>query len=77
MSASGAWALPPADINNSGYPSYFLSSMADQRMQLLEPMAPSKPSYHEAQFADGHHRAPPYTGGDSVPRRAGTPSLKT
>ncbi|MEO6608301.1 MAG: CRTAC1 family protein [Aestuariivirga sp.] len=55
--------IATADINNSGFPSYFLSSMADQRMQLLSDGA-AKPSYKEAQFAMGTSAQRPYAGGD-------------
>ncbi|MDP8998128.1 MAG: CRTAC1 family protein [Pseudomonadota bacterium] len=58
--------IASADINDSGYPSYFLSSMADQRMQLLEDGS-SKPSYHEAQFTMGTSAHKPYVGGDDHP----------
>jgi hypothetical protein len=58
--------IATADINNSGYPSYFLSSMADQRMQLLSD-GPAKPSYKEAQFAMGTTAHRPYAGGDERP----------
>ena len=58
--------IATADINNSGYPSYFLSSMADQRMQLLAD-GPAKPSYKEAQFPMGTTAHMPYAGGDTRP----------
>lgn len=58
--------IASADVNNSGYPSYFLSSMADQRMQMLAEGA-SKPMYHEAQFAMGTSAHRPYAGGDERP----------
>jgi hypothetical protein len=58
--------IATADFNNSGYPSYFLSSMADQRLQLLSD-GPSKPSYKEAQFAMGTTAHRPYAGGDERP----------
>jgi enediyne biosynthesis protein E4 len=55
--------IASADINNSGFPSYFLSSMADQRMQLLSDGS-DKPTYHEAQYAMGTSAQRPYAGGD-------------
>ncbi|MFO1033813.1 MAG: CRTAC1 family protein [Hyphomicrobiales bacterium] len=58
--------IATADITNSGYPSYFLSSMADQRMQLLADGA-AKPTYKEAQFAMGTTAHRPYAGGDERP----------
>jgi hypothetical protein len=58
--------IATADINNSGFPSYFLSSMADQRMQLLANGA-AKPTYKEAQFPMGTTAHKPYAGGDERP----------
>ena len=58
--------IATADINNSGYPSYFLSSMADQRMQLLA-AGPDKPTYKESQFQMGTTAHMPYAGGDTRP----------
>jgi hypothetical protein len=58
--------IATADIGMTGYPSYFLSSMADQRMQLLAD-GPAKPTYKEAQFAMGTTAHRPYTGGDTRP----------
>ncbi len=58
--------IASADFSDSGYPSYFLSSMADQRMQILADGA-NKPSYKEAQFAMGTTAHRPYAGGDSRP----------
>jgi enediyne biosynthesis protein E4 len=58
--------IATADYNGSGYPSYFLSSMADQRMQLLAG-GPTQPTYREAQFDMGTTAHRPYTGGDLRP----------
>jgi len=58
--------IATGDINNSGYPSYFLSSMADQRMQLLANGA-DKPTYKESQFQMGTTAHMPYAGGDTRP----------
>src|SRR5665213_4503913 len=58
--------IASADINDSGYPSYFLSSMADQRMQMLANGA-TKPAYKESQFEMGTTAHRPYTGGDERP----------
>ncbi|MDE2446292.1 MAG: CRTAC1 family protein [Alphaproteobacteria bacterium] len=58
--------IATADFNNSGFPSYFLSSMADQRMQILADGA-AKPAYKEAQFAMGTTAHKPYAGGDERP----------
>jgi enediyne biosynthesis protein E4 len=58
--------IATADFNNSGFPSYFLSSMADQRLQILASGA-AKPTYKEAQFAMGTTAHKPYAGGDERP----------
>ena len=58
--------IASADFNDSGFPSYFLSSMADQRMQLLADGA-AKPAYKESQFAMGTTAHRPYIGGDQRP----------
>ena len=58
--------IATADINDSGYPTYFLSSMADQRMQMPADGG-DKPMYHEAQFAMGTSAHKPYAGGDDRP----------
>jgi hypothetical protein len=58
--------IATADFNSSGYPSYYLSSMADQRMQMLADGA-AKPTYKEAQFPMGTTAHRPYTGGDERP----------
>ena len=58
--------IASADFNDSGFPSYFLSSMADQRMQLLAEGS-ARPTYKEAQFAMGTTAHRPYAGGDARP----------
>jgi enediyne biosynthesis protein E4 len=58
--------IASADFDNSGYPSYFLTSMADQRMQILA-NGPAKPAYKEAQYNMGTTAHRPYAGPDSHP----------
>jgi hypothetical protein len=61
------------DLNFDGYPEYFLTSMADNKMQSLSE-APKegkvKPSYTDIAFAKGATAHRPYTGGDWHPSTA-------
>lgn len=59
------------DLNSDGYPDYFLTSMADNKLQTLanvpkDGSAP-KPSYADVAFAKGATAHRPYTGGDWHP----------
>ncbi len=58
--------IASADIDGSGYPAYFLTSMADQRMQILAG-GPGKPAYNEAEFSLGTTAHRPYAGKDQRP----------
>ena len=58
--------IAAADLNGDGFPDYFVSSMADQRMQLLAKDA-TKPTYKDAPFTMGVTAFKPYTGGDQRP----------
>ena len=46
-SGSGAWASPASDLDADGYPEYFLTNMADNQLQGLDPAAgqPPRPAY--------------------------------
>lgn len=58
------------DLNFDGYPEYFLSSMADSRLQSLTNVvagAPPKPDFSEGAFAKGITAHKPYTGKDERP----------
>lgn len=54
------------DLDGDGLPEVYLTSMADQRLQMLEPGA-SGPSYRDAPFESGATAHRPYTGGDGRP----------
>jgi enediyne biosynthesis protein E4 len=60
------------DLNFDGYPEFFMSSMADNRLQVLAlPQDGAvKPSYGEAAFSKGVTAHRPYTGGDLKPSTA-------
>lgn len=58
------------DLDGDGYPEYFLTSMADNKLQALAGVTagvPPKPSYAEIAFAKGVTAHRPYTGGDWHP----------
>ena len=58
------------DLTGSGYPDYFLTSMADQKLQRLDRPTnggPPKPAYNEVAYPMGLSAARPYAGGDVRP----------
>ena len=70
------------DLNVDGYPEYFLTSMADNKLQTLAAVptdgAAPKPSYADVAYAQGRHRAPALHGRRSAsPARPGTRSSRT
>jgi hypothetical protein len=62
------------DLDFNGYPEYFLTSMADNKLQTLsaapEAGATAKPDYKDVAFAKGVTAHRPYTGGDWHPSTA-------
>ena len=61
------------DLNSDGYPEYFLTSMADNKLQTLANVPKDgkpKPSYADVAFAKGVTAHRPYTGGDWHPSTA-------
>jgi hypothetical protein len=62
------------DLNADGYPDYFLTSMADNKLQTLaavpEDGAAPTPTYADVAFAKGVTAHRPYTGGDVHPSTA-------
>ncbi len=61
--------IASADITGDGRPDYYLTSMADQKLQTLaDPAAETlKPKYNDIAFALGATAHRPYTGGDLRP----------
>lgn len=58
------------DLAGSGYPDYFITSMADHKLQRLDRPAGGgapKPSYSDIAFKNGVTAHRPYTGGDVRP----------
>jgi hypothetical protein len=62
------------DLNGDGYPDYFLTSMADNKLQMLAEVPKDggmpKPTYADVAFAKGVTAHRPYTGGDVYPSTA-------
>ena len=58
--------IASADINGSGYPAIFTTSMADQRLQFLANGA-EHPTYRDAPFTMGTGAYRPFAGGDLRP----------
>jgi enediyne biosynthesis protein E4 len=60
------------DLDGDTYPEYFMTSMADNRLQSLvkQPLGPLRPIYSEGAFPKGITAHRPYTGGDERPSTA-------
>ncbi len=61
------------DLNFDGYPEYFLTSMADNKLQSLANVptdGPAKATFADVAFAKGATAHRPYTGGDLRPSTA-------
>lgn len=61
--------IASADLDGSGYPSYFLTSMADNKLQVLAGGA-ARPEYKDVAFARGVTAHRPFAGGDVHPSTA-------
>ena len=62
--------IASADINGDGYPDYFMTSMADSKLQTFtNPVegGQAKPDYKDVAFPKGVIAQRPYTGGDVRP----------
>jgi enediyne biosynthesis protein E4 len=62
--------IASADVNLDGYPDYFLTSMADNKLQVLKDAASGLPDYADIAFKSGITAHRPYTGGDLNPSTA-------
>jgi hypothetical protein len=58
--------IASADLDGDTYPEYFLTSMADSKLQTLK-VGPGKPTYADVAFKRGVTAHRPYTGGDLRP----------
>lgn len=61
--------IASADLDGSGYPSYYLTSMADNKLQVLAAGA-ARPEYRDVAFAKGVTAHRPFAGGDVHPSTA-------
>jgi hypothetical protein len=57
------------DLTGDGYPEVFLTSQADNRLQMLA-AGPSRPTYRDIGQRRGVNAAQPFTGGDARPSTA-------
>jgi len=62
------------DLNGDGYPEYYLTSQAANRLQGLE-KGPSQPAYHDLGFRAGVTGSQPFSGGDTRPSTAWHPEF--
>ena len=63
--------IAAADIDGSGFPAYYLTSMADNKLQTLQaPAANAKPNYRDSAYARGATAHRPASGGDVRPSTA-------
>lgn len=67
--------IASADITRDGYPDYFLTSMADNKFQVLKDPALGLPDYADLAFRSGITAHRPYTGGDVKPSTAWHPQF--
>ena len=67
--------IASADVNLDGYPDYYLTSMADNKLQVLKDPASGKPDYADIAFKSGITAHKPYTGGDTNPSTAWHPQF--
>jgi hypothetical protein len=62
--------IAAADVNRDGFQEYFLTSMADNKLQVLKDPATGQPDYADLAFKSGVTAHRPYTGGDLRPSTA-------
>jgi enediyne biosynthesis protein E4 len=62
--------IASADVTLDGYPDYFLTSMADNKLQVLKDPSSGLPDYADIAFKSGVTAHRPYTGGDLNPSTA-------
>ncbi|MFN3994340.1 MAG: CRTAC1 family protein [Tabrizicola flagellatus] len=67
--------IAAADVNRDGYQDYFLTSMADNKLQFLKDPASGKPDYADLAFKSGVTAHRPYTGDDLRPSTAWHPQF--
>jgi hypothetical protein len=63
------------DVNDDTYPDYFLTSQADNRLQILT-VGPDQPTFRDIAYRRGLTAAQPFTGGDVLPSTAWHPEFQ-
>jgi hypothetical protein len=63
------------DVNDDAYPDYFLTSQADNRLQILT-IGPEQPTFRDIARRRGANAAQPFTGGDVLPSTAWHPEFQ-
>jgi hypothetical protein len=59
--------IASADVNLDGFPDFYLTSMADNKLQVLKDTANGLPDYADIAFKSGVTAHRPYTGDDTHP----------
>lgn len=67
--------IASADVNRDGYPDYYLTSMADNKLQVLKDPSLGLPDFADIAFSLGATAHRPYTGGDLNPSTAWHPQF--
>lgn len=67
--------IASADVTLDGYPDYYLTSMADNKLQVLKDPTSGLPDYADIAFKSGITAHRPYTGGDLKPSTAWHPQF--
>ena len=62
--------IASADVNLDGYPDYFLTSMADNKLQVLKDATSGKPDFADIALKSGVTAHKPYAGDDVRPSTA-------
>lgn len=62
--------IASADVNLDGFPDYFLTSMADNKLQVLKDAASGKPDFADIALKSGVTAHKPYAGDDVRPSTA-------
>ena len=62
--------IAATDLQGDGYPEYFLTSMADNKLQVLADPTTGKPAFKDLAFPMGLTAQRPYTGDDVYPSTA-------
>ena len=63
------------DVNDDTYPDYFLTSQADNRLQILT-VGPDQPTFRDIAYRRGLTVAQPFTGGEALPSTAWHPEFQ-